>query len=56
MNEEGMGSHDPEREADFDKAYNKLVKKFYQEQGPNMLIPEDDLHRADNRGFNVDEV
>jgi hypothetical protein len=39
--------HDPEREADFDKAYNKLVKKFYQEQGPNLLIPEEDLHKAE---------
>jgi hypothetical protein len=23
------GGHDPERVADFDKAYNKLVRKFY---------------------------
>jgi hypothetical protein len=30
INEEQM-TGDPEREADFDKAYNKLVKKFYQE-------------------------
>lgn len=30
VNEEGgMMNHDPEKEADFDKAYNKLVKKFY---------------------------
>ena len=30
VNEEGVQmNHDPEKEADFDKAYNKLVKKFY---------------------------
>ncbi len=45
--EQAFGHHDPEREADFDKAYNKLVKKFYQEQGPNLLIPEEDLHKLD---------
>ena len=37
-------------------AYNKLVKKFYNEQGPNLLIPEEDLYRAEQRGFNIDEV
>ena len=47
---------DPEREADFDKAYNKLVKKFYQEQGPNLLIPEEDLYKAEQRGIDVGEV
>ena len=44
---EGTGSpeHDPEKEADFNKAYNKLLKKFYHqsEQGANILIPEEDL-------------
>jgi len=38
---------DPEREADFGKAYNKLVRKFYQEQGPNLLIPEEDLYKVE---------
>lgn len=47
---------DPEREADFDKAYNKLVKKFYNEQGPNLLIPEEDLHKAEQKGFDANEV
>ena len=47
---------DPEREADFDKAYQKLVKKFYNEQGANMLIPEEDMHRVENRGVDIQEV
>ena len=47
---------DPEREADFDKAYQKLVKKFANEQGANMLIPEEDLHRVENRGVDINEV
>lgn len=55
VNEEQMLA-DPECEADFDKAYNKLVKKFYQEQGPNLLIPEEDLYKADQRGLDIGEV
>ena len=45
----GTGDHDPEKEADFGKAYSKLVKKFYyqQEQGANILIPEEDLMRVE---------
>lgn len=57
VNEES-GAHlaDPERETDFGKAYNKLVKKFYQEQGPNLLIPEEDLYKVEQRGVNINEV
>lgn len=29
--EDGQLQHDPEREADFYKAYQKLVQKFYKE-------------------------
>ena len=56
VNEEPIQPHDPEYEKDFSKAYNKLVKKFYNEQGPNLLIPEEDLFRAEQRGFNVEDV
>ena len=28
---------------DFNNAYDKLVKKFYQEEGANLLIPNDDM-------------
>lgn len=38
---------DPEREADFNKAYSKLVKKFYNETGANLLIPDEDLYKAE---------
>ncbi|TNV84608.1 hypothetical protein FGO68_gene10178 [Halteria grandinella] len=58
--------HDPERETDFNKAYSKLVKKFYyqQEQGANILIPEEDLMRVEEeehysqstKGFDPNEV
>ncbi len=51
-----MGQVDPEQEADFDKAYNKLIKKFYQEQGPNLLIPEEDLYKIEQRGLDINEV
>lgn len=44
-----QGGGDPEREADFDKAYKNLVKKFYHEQGPNLLIPEEDLYRVEEQ-------
>lgn len=27
----------------FDRAYDKLVKKFYHEEGANLLIPQEDL-------------
>lgn len=59
---------DPEQEKDFNKAYSKLVKKFYyqQEQGANILIPEEDLMRVEEeehysnqqptRGFDPNEV
>ena len=46
---------DPEREADFDKAYQKLVQKFYKEQGPNMLIPDEDLNKAEPAKVNIAE-
>ena len=46
VNEEPM-NQDPEREADFGKAYKQLVQKFYKEQGPNLLIPEEDLYKAE---------
>eukprot|EP00347_Sterkiella_histriomuscorum_P000078 403377271 len=50
------GLPDPEREQDFGKAYNKLVKKFYQEQGPNLLIPEEDLYKVEQRGLDINQV
>lgn len=50
------GLPDPEREKDFGKAYDKLVKKFYQEQGPNLLIPEEDLYKVESRGVDIKEV
>lgn len=28
---------------DFNKAYDKLVKKFYNEDGANLMIPEEDM-------------
>ena len=28
---------------DFNAAYDKLVKKFYHEEGANLLIPEEDM-------------
>lgn len=28
---------------DFNKAYDKLVKKFYNEEGANLLIPQEDM-------------
>ena len=28
---------------DFNMAYDKLVKKYYQEDGGNLLIPEEDM-------------
>jgi hypothetical protein len=34
---------DIEGTKDFNKAYNKLVKKFYHEEGANLMIPEEDL-------------
>ena len=52
----GQPLADPEREQDFGKAYNKLVKKFYHEQGPNLLIPEEDLHKAEQKGLDIREV
>jgi hypothetical protein len=68
MDSTGVGGdhHDPEKETDFNKAYSKLVKKFYyqQEQGANILIPEEDLMRVEEeehysqstRGFDPTEV
>ena len=65
---QGESGHvDPEHEKDFNKAYSKLVKKFYyqQEQGANILIPEEDLMRVEeeqhysnqpSRGFDPNEV
>ena len=47
---------DPEREADFDKAYQKLVQKFYKEHGNNMLIPDEDLSKVDPNKVNIEEV
>ena len=44
---------DPENEADFDRAYNKLVNKYYNEHGNNMLIPEEDMHMAHAPKLNV---
>jgi len=28
---------------DFNRAYDKLVKKFYNEEGANLLIPQEDM-------------
>jgi len=28
---------------DFGKAYHKLIKKFYHEEGANLMIPEEDM-------------
>lgn len=47
---------DPEREADFDKAYQKLVQKFYKEHGNNMLIPDEDLNKVDSQKVNIEEL
>jgi hypothetical protein len=27
----------------FDKAYDKLIRKFYHEEGANLLIPQEDM-------------
>jgi hypothetical protein len=33
------------------------VKKFYNEQGPNLLIPEEDLYRVEQqKAVNVAEI
>ena len=37
---------DPECETDFKKAYLKLVKKVYEEQGPNILITQEELNKV----------
>lgn len=37
---------DPENETDFKKAYLKLVKKVYQEQGANILISQYELDKV----------
>ncbi len=48
--------HDPEHEADFKKAYLKLVKKVYDEQGGNILITQDELDKAAAKeGFRQEE-
>jgi len=43
--ESNRDEFDPEHEQDFDKAYNKLLQKYYGEQGVGELIPEEDLYR-----------
>lgn len=44
----------------FDQAYDKLVKKFYHEEGANLLIPQEDMmyheYREENKiVFNIEE-
>ena len=44
----------------FDKAYDKLVKKFYNEEGANLLIPQEDMmiheFKEENKVvFNIEE-
>ena len=34
---------DVEGTKNFDKAYDKLIKKFYNEEGANLLIPQEDM-------------
>lgn len=55
VDEEGNG-HDPEKEADFGRAYQKLVSKFYKEQGGNILIPDMDLEMVDAAKVDIGEV
>jgi hypothetical protein len=38
--------YDPENETDFNKAYLKLVKKVYEEQGANILITQQELDKV----------
>lgn len=38
-----LDQDDVEGTKDFNKAYTKLVKKFYNEEGANLMIPEEDL-------------
>lgn len=47
---------DPENEQDFRKAYDKLVQKYYNEHGANMLIPEEDYQRVDQQKIDVKEL
>lgn len=53
--EEQNSNFDPERQVDFGKAYKELVKKFYyqQDQGANILIPEEDLMRVEEEEYNA---
>ena len=47
----GFPRDDPENEGDFNKAYLRLVKKVYNEQGTNILISQEELDRlAYNQG------
>jgi hypothetical protein len=39
-------SDDPENDHDFNRAYMKLVKKVYDEQGNNILITNEELEKA----------
>lgn len=44
----------------FNQAYDKLVKKFYNEEGANLLIPQEDMiyheYKEENKlSFNIDE-
>jgi len=41
---------------DFSKAYDKLVKKFYNEEGANLMIPEEDMINADFQQQNIGKV
>ena len=34
---------DVEGTKNFDRAYDKLIKKFYHEEGANLLIPQEDM-------------
>jgi hypothetical protein len=43
---------DIEGTKDFNKAYSKLVKKFYNEEGANLMIPEEDLINHEMGEFN----
>lgn len=37
------GEDEVEGTKNFDRAYDKLIKKFYHEEGANLLIPSEDM-------------
>ncbi len=45
-----------EGEKDFDKAYGKLVHKYYGEQGISDIVPEEDLYRLNEQKVNIKQL